>query len=67
MPRCEAMIIFRTRHSCFYDHAGDFINFPSPSFLRGLSEVKPYLSKGETRSIALTIRVPLQEELGSRQ
>ncbi len=31
MPRCEAMIIFRTRHSCFYNQATLSTSPPPPS------------------------------------
>ncbi len=51
----------------FGESQTDFINFPLPSFLAGLSEVKPYLDEGETRTIVLSITVPLEAELGVRK
>ncbi len=49
------------------DNKGDFVNFPSPSFLTGLSEVKPHLRRNETRTISLTLRVPPGVSPGARK
>ena len=47
--------------------AASSISFPSPPFLIGLSELKPLIDQGETRTIVLTMELPTNVKQGVRK